>query len=750
MLKINSHFKIKFDFRMDVEDPSRMMTSVTENHFEHSSETVIGNGYGDENDDDDDEDDTSESDDNNEPDEEIDQDNGDTDEESIADEGGGGDDDDDSSDNDNDEQDEDEQRDNASSMSESEQPIAPEENGHKESVDDEDDTEDSPKTTTTDDRSEEPSSANVSPENPQKRGRGRPKKILKDNADILDALDESYHDKPKRSKKEVNYGSDDDEEMSESDDEEEDDDERPSKKSRIAEDDNIRRSGRERKAPKKFEAVIPKKKKKKKRRETSESEPAEEDDDSDYDSRKRKSKKSKKQRDKFGIYKKTTPTKVKRKQKKVISEEEDEGENDSDESDNEYSRSWKNKMKRNKQKGKITAADYGGDKKSSRNRKTTKYQEEETSHSSDVASDYDAKEAEAEAAEEEEQETIEAVLDYRSGKVGATGISTMFWSIRDDGDPNITLETEETEDQFYIKWKGWSHINNTWESETSLAAKKKGDLEVKGIRKLTNYQLKLGDYKSWKKFANPEDVEYQEIELEMKRQLLFTYTDVERIFSHRKNESDTNDYYVKWKNLSYAESTWEDESVIKSYYSEALDEYNTRRKLKCNPRCYKESMKFFKKTFKPLKEQPSFIGSEQLRLRDYQMDGINFMLKAWHNGDSLILADEMGLGKTIQSISFLKYLFHVYPFKGPMLVVVPLSTMAAWQKEFATWAPEMNMICYNGTGPSRDIIRQFECENTSGELTFNALLTNYEMVCKDRTFFQDIVWSNIVVDEAHR
>ena len=48
----------------------------------------------------------------------------------------------------------------------------------------------------------------------------------------------------------------------------------------------------------------------------------------------------------------------------------------------------------------------------------------------------------------------------------------------------------------------------------------------------------------------------------------------------------------------------------------------------------------------------------------------------------MILADEMGLGKTIQTIVFLQYLFHNYKFKGPMLVSVPLSTMAAWQKEF--------------------------------------------------------------------
>ena len=109
-----------------------------------------------------------------------------------------------------------------------------------------------------------------------------------------------------------------------------------------------------------------------------------------------------------------------------------------------------------------------------------------------------------------------------------------------------------------------------------------------------------------------------------------------------------------------------------------------------------------------------------------------------------------GLGKTIQSISFLKYLFHVYPFKGPMLVVVPLSTLAAWQTEFSVWAPDMNVIAYTGSAKSREIIREFELENSSGELTFNVLLTSYEIVNRERTYFQEVEWSNLVVDEAHR
>ena len=85
-----------------------------------------------------------------------------------------------------------------------------------------------------------------------------------------------------------------------------------------------------------------------------------------------------------------------------------------------------------------------------------------------------------------------------------------------------------------------------------------------------------------------------------------------------------------------------------------------------------------------------------------------------------------------------------------MLVVVPLSTLAAWQTEFSIWAPDMNVIAYTGSFRSREIIREFELENSIGELSFNVLLTSYEIVSRESTFFQEVEWSNLVVDEAHR
>lgn len=72
----------------------------------------------------------------------------------------------------------------------------------------------------------------------------------------------------------------------------------------------------------------------------------------------------------------------------------------------------------------------------------------------------------------------------------------------------------------------------------------------------------------------------------------------------------------------------------------------------------------------------------------------------------MILADEMGLGKTIQTIAFLHCLYHEHALYGPFLLVVPLSTMPAWQREFEQWAPEINTIVYLGDINSRNMVKE--------------------------------------------
>ena len=56
-------------------------------------------------------------------------------------------------------------------------------------------------------------------------------------------------------------------------------------------------------------------------------------------------------------------------------------------------------------------------------------------------------------------------------------------------------------------------------------------------------------------------------------------------------------------------------------------------------------------------------------LREYQHEGVNWLLWTWANGRNCILADEMGLGKTVQTIVFFQSLYDI-GIHGPFLVVV--------------------------------------------------------------------------------
>ncbi|XP_038068457.1 chromodomain-helicase-DNA-binding protein 1-like isoform X2 [Patiria miniata] len=351
--------------------------------------------------------------------------------------------------------------------------------------------------------------------------------------------------------------------------------------------------------------------------------------------------------------------------------------------------------------------------------------------------------------ENDNSEIIERVLKHRVGRKGKTGGMTTTYAVEADGDPNEDVDPseEDAETHYLIKWKNWAHIHNTWESETSLKEQK-----VRGMKKLENYIQREKEIQEWKKMVTPEDIEYFECQYEMTLQLFEQCQLVERVIAQTvSNHSGQTDYLCKWQGLPYSDCTWEDGELISRNFQSCIDEFLRRNKSQKIP---SKSAKVLRQRprFVALKKQPSYVGTEELELRDYQLDGLNWLAHSWCKKNSVILADEMGLGKTIQVITFLSYLYNAHQLYGPFLIVVPLSTMTSWQREFAAWDPNMNVVVYIGDLNSRNMIREQEwCHNSNrNRLKFNTILTTYEILLKDKSFLGSVPWAVLVVDEAHR
>ncbi|GFH27683.1 uncharacterized protein HaLaN_26047, partial [Haematococcus lacustris] len=139
------------------------------------------------------------------------------------------------------------------------------------------------------------------------------------------------------------------------------------------------------------------------------------------------------------------------------------------------------------------------------------------------------------------------------------------------------------------------------------------------------------------------------------------------------------------------------------------------------------------------------------QLHGYQLEGLNWLFHKWSSGDN------MGLGKTVQAIALLAALHAVAFVPRPSLLVVPLSTLRNWEREFKTWAPHLNVVTLNGNAAARKTILEHELlappvagqrktEGVAERVNYEMLVAEAGPLCRSLR----LEWEVLVVDEGHR
>ncbi|XP_036613382.1 chromodomain-helicase-DNA-binding protein 7 [Trichosurus vulpecula] len=361
--------------------------------------------------------------------------------------------------------------------------------------------------------------------------------------------------------------------------------------------------------------------------------------------------------------------------------------------------------------------------RSSRQVKRKRYTEDlEFKISDEEADDADAagRDSPSNTSQSEQQESVDA-----EGPVVEKIMSSR--SVKKQKESGEEVEVEE----FYVKYKNFSYLHCQWASIEDL------DKDKRIQQKIKRFKAKQGQ----NKFLS-------EIEDE-----LFNpdYVEVDRILDFARSTDDNGEpvthYLVKWCSLPYEDSTWElkqdiDQAKIEEFEKLMSREPETERVERPPADDWKKS-------------ESSREYKNNNKLREYQLEGVNWLLFNWYNTRNCILADEMGLGKTIQSITFL-YEIYLKGIHGPFLVIAPLSTIPNWEREFRTWT-ELNVVVYHGSQASRRTIQLYEMyfkdpqgRVIKGSYKFHAIITTFEMILTDCPELRNIPWRCVVIDEAHR
>lgn len=167
-------------------------------------------------------------------------------------------------------------------------------------------------------------------------------------------------------------------------------------------------------------------------------------------------------------------------------------------------------------------------------------------------------------------------------------------------------------------------------------------------------------------------------------------------------------------------------------------------------------------------EPQEIPGRLNAQLRNYQLEGFNWLYHLWKNGLNGCLADDMGLGKTLQTLVLLLKLQRkeeeanafffsdsggqlslfgdnnqpVKTFQPASLIVLPVSLLHNWAGEIKKFAPSLKVYTYSG------VKRKEKMDLGHLIRYYDVILTTYGTVRNDHEALARHTFFYLILDES--
>lgn len=224
----------------------------------------------------------------------------------------------------------------------------------------------------------------------------------------------------------------------------------------------------------------------------------------------------------------------------------------------------------------------------------------------------------------------------------------------------------------------------------------------------------------------------------------------EKVISFKKIKNQKQ-YLVKWVDLGYNQSTWENEDSFKDINEKYNNQHNLIEE-------YERRIKSSSKEVLTLAASPNFhpilefhISKTGKQLNSLQIDALNFLFNSWCFTQNALISNNKGVEARLGVVTFLEKVINCS--KGNFLIIADQESIEKWIADINEWTNDLDYFSFIGEKEDLDIMKKYEfskTNQTNDDFIYPLYLTTYENFNSYHKIFSLTFWEGVILDDTNK